>query len=227
MYLKEPYRTTASEGPCRAKNAYPLGFRVISGQRYLHPELGRWTRRDPIREGGGFNLHSFCRNQTVNLLDALGERGCRVGGRYWVTDCPVPPEEKTCPPSLGSTKKRKGPKFGCDRYWRSVASDEWDEFTGLFPYIGDLFYTIGQWYWRWCTQLSWTEERWDEGYWDEQKCKCRYMTPTWKKKDEKSEKVKQYKWISPLRACPVGGGPSDPVVSTLVFTPGTGTVCYF
>ena len=52
MYLKEPYRTTASEGPCQAENAYPLGCRVISGQRYLHPELGRWTRRDPIEEVG-------------------------------------------------------------------------------------------------------------------------------------------------------------------------------
>ena len=52
MYLKEPYRTTASEGPCSAKNAYPLGLRVISGQRYYSPELGRWTRRDPIQETG-------------------------------------------------------------------------------------------------------------------------------------------------------------------------------
>ena len=50
MYLKEPYRTTARSRPCRAENAYPLGLRVISGQRYLHTELGRWTRRDPIEE---------------------------------------------------------------------------------------------------------------------------------------------------------------------------------
>ena len=47
MYLKEPYRTTDRSSACKAKSAYPLELRVISGQRYLHPELGRWTRRDP------------------------------------------------------------------------------------------------------------------------------------------------------------------------------------
>ena len=73
MYLKEPYRTTDRSAACKAKNAYPLGRRVISGQRYLHTELGRWTRRDPIGEqGGSYEVYQFLFNNPLSQVALLG-----------------------------------------------------------------------------------------------------------------------------------------------------------
>ena len=72
MYLKEPYRTTASGRPDRAENPYPLGCRVISGQRYLHTELGRWVNRDPIGNAGGKAIYCFVDNNAVDAADLLG-----------------------------------------------------------------------------------------------------------------------------------------------------------
>ena len=85
MYLKEPYRTTDRSAACKAKNAYPLGFRVISGQRYLHTELGRWTRRDPIEERGGFNLFVFVTNDPLDSVDPKGEISWRDVRRFFGT----------------------------------------------------------------------------------------------------------------------------------------------
>jgi RHS repeat-associated protein len=42
------------------------------GHRYYHPQLGRWTSRDPIGEEGGLNLYGFSGNDGVNRLDRLG-----------------------------------------------------------------------------------------------------------------------------------------------------------
>ena len=41
--------------------------------RYYAPELARWTTRDPIGEGGGLNLYSFCGNDGVNNWDDFGQ----------------------------------------------------------------------------------------------------------------------------------------------------------
>ena len=81
MYLKEPYRTTASERACQAENAYPLGRRVISGQRYLHTELGRWTRRDPLGEEADTSLLVFVLSDPINKIDAIGEFSLTPMGR--------------------------------------------------------------------------------------------------------------------------------------------------
>ena len=81
MYLKEPYRTTDRSAACKRKNAYPLGFRVISGQRYLHTELGRWLSRDPIHEIADLNLYVLLANAAGNEIDILGEMSFRDAWR--------------------------------------------------------------------------------------------------------------------------------------------------
>ena len=45
---------------------------VYYNYRYYSPELGRWTRRDPIEEEGGYNLYVMVGNNVVNRWDNLG-----------------------------------------------------------------------------------------------------------------------------------------------------------
>ena len=40
--------------------------------RYLHPTLGRWLRRDPIGELGGYNAFSYVNNKCNNFIDNDG-----------------------------------------------------------------------------------------------------------------------------------------------------------
>ena len=42
------------------------------GYRYYDPMTGRWTSKDPIEEGGGFNIYSLLNNNPLNLHDYLG-----------------------------------------------------------------------------------------------------------------------------------------------------------
>ena len=45
---------------------------VYYNYRYYSPELGRWTKRDPIEEKGGVNLYAMVGNNPVNRWDHLG-----------------------------------------------------------------------------------------------------------------------------------------------------------
>lgn len=45
---------------------------VYYNYRYYSPQLGRWTKRDPIEEEGGVNLYCACGNNTINHNDRLG-----------------------------------------------------------------------------------------------------------------------------------------------------------
>jgi RHS repeat-associated protein len=40
--------------------------------RYLHPSLGRWLSRDPIKEYDGFNVYTYAANTPQNAVDAIG-----------------------------------------------------------------------------------------------------------------------------------------------------------
>ena len=45
---------------------------VYYNYRYYSPQLGRWTKRDPIEEKGGVNLYGFIMNEDISAFDSLG-----------------------------------------------------------------------------------------------------------------------------------------------------------
>lgn len=53
---------------------------VYYNYRYYSPTLGRWTKRDPIGEKGGWNLYGMVYNNPINRWDKLGLAGC-CGGK--------------------------------------------------------------------------------------------------------------------------------------------------
>jgi RHS repeat-associated protein len=46
---------------------------IASG--FYDANLGRWVSRDPIGEGGGYNLYRFVGNNPINWVDPLGLSG--------------------------------------------------------------------------------------------------------------------------------------------------------
>jgi hypothetical protein len=44
----------------------------MDNYRYYNPELGRWTKRDPIGEKGGYNLYGMVGNDAVSITDFIG-----------------------------------------------------------------------------------------------------------------------------------------------------------
>ena len=46
---------------------------VYYNYRYYSPQLGRWTKRDPIEEQGGSNLYALLNNNSINFMDKNGE----------------------------------------------------------------------------------------------------------------------------------------------------------
>ena len=67
--------------------------------RYYHPDEGRWLNRDPAEEDGGGNLYEACDNNTVNVMDTLGELPF-AGPKY-----ELPSEPKEPPPSFPEVGK--------------------------------------------------------------------------------------------------------------------------
>ena len=49
------------------------------GKRYYGVMDGRWLSKDPIEEEGGLNLYGFVRNNSCDLVDALGEKWMVLG----------------------------------------------------------------------------------------------------------------------------------------------------
>lgn len=43
------------------------------GYRYYSPVTGRFINRDPIEEEGGVNLYGFCYNNSISMIDTLGD----------------------------------------------------------------------------------------------------------------------------------------------------------
>jgi len=79
----DPFGNTLSKsGPLAEGNTYRFSsqdYHQISGlllylRRAYDPNLQRWLSRDPIEEGGGFNLYAYVENDAVNRLDAFGLR---------------------------------------------------------------------------------------------------------------------------------------------------------
>lgn len=70
--LEEP--TVEDENPFRFSSEYAddeTGL-VYYNYRYYSPQLGRWTKRDPIEEEGGVNLYRMGNNNSISTRDHLG-----------------------------------------------------------------------------------------------------------------------------------------------------------
>lgn len=60
----------------RSRRGNPARSRYHYGHRFYSPALGRWEGRDPLGERGDRNLYSFLGNQSCQLYDLLGLKGC-------------------------------------------------------------------------------------------------------------------------------------------------------
>lgn len=49
--------------------------------RYYSPALGRWIKRDPIKEMGGLNIYGMVGNRTINGIDSLGLGNAAENGK--------------------------------------------------------------------------------------------------------------------------------------------------
>jgi len=80
-YEYDPYgNIIAQSGPAATNNPFRFSTKYRDeetgwyyyGYRYYSPELGRWTRRDPLGEDGGCNLFRMLANNALSFFDPLG-----------------------------------------------------------------------------------------------------------------------------------------------------------
>jgi len=78
-YDYDPYgRKTKLSGDLDADFAFTGHYFHFASGLYLtlyrayDSETGRWMSRDPLAEGGGLNLYTYCGNDPLNCLDPLG-----------------------------------------------------------------------------------------------------------------------------------------------------------
>ncbi|UDQ98390.1 RHS repeat-associated core domain-containing protein [Lentisphaerota bacterium WC36G] len=45
---------------------------IYYNYRYYNPSTGKWLKRDPIKEYGGWNIYGFAYNDGINYVDILG-----------------------------------------------------------------------------------------------------------------------------------------------------------
>lgn len=64
----------ATSNPVRFSTKYNDDESGLSyyGFRYYHPAAGRWLNRDPLEEGGGVNVMTFCNNNAGVFIDSDG-----------------------------------------------------------------------------------------------------------------------------------------------------------
>ena len=97
-YAYSPYGALAkSSGPDADENPFLFSSEYLDSEtnlvyynyRYYSPELGRWTKRDPIEEDGGFNLYGMVSNGVTNRWDSLGLEEAKEKPDCCVTGNPV------------------------------------------------------------------------------------------------------------------------------------------
>jgi hypothetical protein len=69
------------------------------GLAFYNPETGRWLNRDPIEEGGGYNLYGFVGNNPISEFDPNGQ---------WYPGFPGKPQLPPMPPIDCSGYSRLG-----------------------------------------------------------------------------------------------------------------------
>jgi RHS repeat-associated protein len=80
-YEYSPFgKITSSSGSYASTNPFRFSSEYFDSEtelvyynyRYYSPELGRWTKRDPIAEKGGYNLYGMVGNDPINWTDNWG-----------------------------------------------------------------------------------------------------------------------------------------------------------
>ena len=77
-YTYTPYGQVTANGDVEqpiqwSSEAYDAELSLVYyNYRYYNPELGRWTKRDPIEEDGGVNMYSVLHNNMCDFFDLLG-----------------------------------------------------------------------------------------------------------------------------------------------------------
>ncbi len=85
---------------------------VYYNYRYYNPEHGKWLKRDPIAEQGGYNLYGFVNNNSINHIDELGQALYAVDGT-WTKASDKANTRKFFELSLEKPKYYwRGPKYG-------------------------------------------------------------------------------------------------------------------
>jgi len=105
----EPIRVTgvmARNNPFRFSTKYDddESDLLYYGYRYYKPSTGTWPHRDPAEEDGGLNLYEITENDTLDIVDVLGEQS---DGN--------PPDSKVCLctcKKLTVTPDQKNPNVG-------------------------------------------------------------------------------------------------------------------
>lgn len=78
-YISSLQASVPGKSCVRSKTHGP-GLRVSDvGHRYYSAGMGRWASRDPVEEQDA-NLVRFCDNNSINLLDAHGDKASGAGG---------------------------------------------------------------------------------------------------------------------------------------------------
>jgi RHS repeat-associated protein len=57
----------------------------LARNRYYHPTLGRWTRRDPISYEAGSSLYRYCWDNPGNFVDSMGLDGKKETKTFYYT----------------------------------------------------------------------------------------------------------------------------------------------
>ena len=92
-YQYTPFGTTlAQSGPLADANVYRFSSKAwhertglyYYGYRFYSPNLQRWLNADPIQEEGGINLYGFVFNDSVGLVDPLGEAASDQIADPWI-----------------------------------------------------------------------------------------------------------------------------------------------
>ncbi|MBK9120263.1 MAG: RHS repeat-associated core domain-containing protein [Phycisphaerales bacterium] len=84
-YEYDPYgNVTAAGGGYAERNRFRFSTKQFEaesglgywGERFYHPEYGRWVNRDPIGERGGSNLYGYVANAATLRIDRIGLMAC-------------------------------------------------------------------------------------------------------------------------------------------------------
>jgi RHS repeat-associated protein len=162
----------------------------LSSTRAIDGVTGRWLNRDPIREGGGFNLYAYVGGNPINVGDPEG-----LLGEYACVNHGLP--EEYCSP-------QPPPAFGNDCASNCLR----DSFGPLFDMGAGLFGAGGPWVPKKVTlggsatgMSPISRTLWNLPWPGKRQTKKPYLTPTWPNPTAESDNIA----VIIGRWAPIGG----------------------